>query len=93
MKYRLDRAVQITPSWTLHDLRRTVETRMAGLGVPQEHIGQMMNHGVALLTRTYNQHEYRGEKAAALQRWSRRTGPHPSAYRLRRTFSGVPTAA
>jgi hypothetical protein len=31
-------------SWDLHDIRRSVETRMAGLGIPKDHVNKVLNH-------------------------------------------------
>jgi len=53
-----------------HDLRRTVETRLAELGVPKEYRDRVLNHvtpGVA--ARHYDRHNYKAEKLAALSKW------------------------
>jgi integrase len=53
-----------------HDLRRTVETRLAELGVPKEYRDKVLNHvtpGVA--ARHYDRHHYKSEKLAALSKW------------------------
>jgi len=59
--------------WTLHDLRRTVATRMADLGIAQPHIVEaVLNHisghkaGIAGI---YNRATYREEKRQALEAW------------------------
>ena len=58
--------------WTLHDLRRTMATRMADLGVQPHVIEAILNHvsghksGVAGI---YNRSTYAAEKRAALERW------------------------
>ena len=60
------------PSWTLHDLRRTMATRMADLGVQPHVIEAILNHvsghkaGVAGI---YNRSTYSAEKRAALDLW------------------------
>jgi integrase len=56
---------------TPHDLRRTVETRLAGLGVPEETRDRCLNH-VASGTgaKHYNRHDYLSEKREAFTRWS-----------------------
>jgi integrase len=61
--------VKLVP-WTLHDLRRTVETRMAGLGVPKEIVNRVLNHAAGPITEAYDLHSYLPEKKAALQRWA-----------------------
>src|SRR5262249_51233178 len=69
---RLDGAVKMT--WKLHDIRRTVATGMAGLGVEPHHIEAVLNHysghraGVAGV---YNRNPYERGMKAALARWSR----------------------
>jgi integrase len=61
------------PAWRLHDLRRTVSTRMHDeLGIPPHIVEAVLNHisghraGVA---GTYNRALYSKEKAVALARW------------------------
>lgn len=61
--------------WTLHDVRRTVATRMADLGIAQPHVVEaVLNHisghkaGVAGV---YNRATYREEKRQALEAWGR----------------------
>jgi integrase len=71
-------------SWQLRDLRRTVETRLASIGIPQEIINRTLNHAQGPITSTYNRYEYIAEKRDALQRWADRleeivTPPAPPA--------------
>jgi integrase len=61
--------------WRLHDLRRTVSTRMHDdLGIPPHIVEAVLNHvsghraGVA---GTYNRATYSKEKAVALTRWAK----------------------
>jgi integrase len=56
-----------------HDLRRTAATRMAGAGVPREHISHVLNHveGGPRATRVYDRHSYDREKRLALSTWAR----------------------
>ena len=59
--------------WTLHDLRRTVVTGMAEIGIAPHIIEAVVNHisghkgGVAGV---YNRAKYSEEKRSALQRWA-----------------------
>jgi len=59
--------------WTLHDLRRTATTGMAGLGVAPHVVDRILNHvsgtirGVAAV---YNRHAYIEERKSALDAWS-----------------------
>jgi integrase len=76
-KEALDKAIENSagkaPSrWTLHDVRRSVATRMADIGIPPHVIEAVLNHvsghkgGVAGI---YNRALYTAEKAQALARW------------------------
>ncbi len=62
--------------WTPHDLRRTVVTRMAELGVAPIVLGHVINHrsvtkaGVTLSV--YIQHDYAREKRDVLELWADR---------------------
>jgi integrase len=54
-----------------HDLRRTVETRMAALRVPKEIRDRVLNHAASDVgSKHYNLHDYIDEKREALTRWS-----------------------
>ncbi len=54
--------------FTLGDLRRTVETRLAGAGVSMEVRGQLQSHGLGgVQNRHYDRHDYMAEKTAALE--------------------------
>ncbi|WP_417322477.1 tyrosine-type recombinase/integrase [Erythrobacter aureus] len=60
--------------WTLHDIRRSVATHMARLGVAQEHIERVLGHVVAGVAGTYNRYSYLDEKRAALETWGKLWG-------------------
>jgi integrase len=54
-----------------HDLRRSVETRLAGLGVPEETRDRCLNHvAPGTGSKHYNRHDYLAEKRDAFTRWS-----------------------
>ena len=54
--------------WT--DLRRTVATRLAGLGFDETTIGRVLNHAkVTVTSKHYNQHAYVEEIRRALTAW------------------------
>lgn len=55
--------------WTYHDLRRTAATRMAEMGVIQEHIERVLGHAIEGVAGTYNRYSYLKEKQAALELW------------------------
>ena len=66
----------VTPPerWTIHDLRRTAASGMAGLGIAPHVVEAVLNHksgtikGVAAV---YNRYSYSAEKRAALEAWAR----------------------
>jgi integrase len=69
----LDSRCQIATPWRLHDLRRTVATRMADIGVQPHIIEAVLNHisghkaGVAGI---YNRSSYQREVKNALAIWA-----------------------
>jgi integrase len=71
-KADLDRRSGVT-EWRLHDLRRTVVTGMARLGIPPHVADKILNHqsgtisGVAAV---YQKHEFLDERKAALDLWA-----------------------
>jgi len=76
LKDRLDKALpEGTDPWIIHDLRRTMSTNMAMLGVPQPVTEALLNHktgvvsGVAAI---YNVYSYADEKREALGKWNER---------------------
>jgi integrase len=71
----LGKKPQPLPSWRLHDIRRSVATHMAEIGIQPHIIEALLNHvsghkaGVAGV---YNRAAYTAEKADALTRWANR---------------------
>jgi integrase len=56
---------------TPHDLRRTLETRLAELRIPKEIRDRVLNHVSSDIgDKHYNMHDYADEKRDALARWS-----------------------
>lgn len=59
---------------TIHDLRRTVGTRMSELGVPRDVRERILNHGGKrtgnLTDGIYNRYQFDAEKRAALELWA-----------------------
>lgn len=61
------------PDWRLHDLRRTVASNMAKLGVAPHVIEKVLNHSTGAISgvaAVYNRYAYTSEKSEALQIWS-----------------------
>ncbi|MCB1610116.1 MAG: hypothetical protein KDI71_24420 [Xanthomonadales bacterium] len=62
-------AKEIAEPFTAGDIRRTVETRLAALGVPLEVRAQLQSHGLGgVQARHYDRHDYMTEKREALQK-------------------------
>lgn len=70
-----DDELVVIPKFTLHDLRRTAATGMAGLRFPPHIVEAVLNHrsgtrrGIASV---YNRHDHFEEKREALTAWARR---------------------
>ena len=64
------------PRATIHDMRRTVGTRMAAMGVPKDVRAAVLNHvsgaRSSVTDAVYNQHDGIAEKARALRLWELR---------------------
>jgi integrase len=74
---KLEAAGEATPipSWTLHDIRRTVATNLQRLGVRLEVTEACLNHvsgSRAGIVGIYQRHSWSDEKRAALDAWARR---------------------
>jgi integrase len=66
-------AASMLPDWRLHDLRRTVASNMAKLGVAPHVIEKVLNHSTGAISgvaAVYNRYAYTSEKSEALQIWS-----------------------
>jgi integrase len=71
-KRRLDHACNGTAPYSLHDLRRTVRTRLAELGV-SPFIGELiLAHAQKGVHAVYDLHRYDPEKREALLKWEGR---------------------
>ena len=61
-----------TKAFTPHDLRRTLRTRLAELGINDVVAEKTLGHKLQGLMAVYNQHAYDTEKRQALNLWERR---------------------
>jgi integrase len=62
-------------AWRLHDLRRTMATRLAEFGIPHPVVSKLLNHSprsVMGVTSIYNRYEYLAERREAMDRWAQR---------------------
>jgi integrase len=72
IKRRLDDMMQTRMPWRLHDLRRTVASRMAEIGIAPIVIEKALNHASGAaggLVEVYQRHDYSGERRAAFDAW------------------------
>jgi integrase len=68
---RAMRVIRFDPPATPHDLRRTMATRMADLGVEPWAIEKCLNHSLGGMMAIYNHSSYLAEKKAAYRLWHR----------------------
>lgn len=71
-KKRLDQLSGVS-GWTVHDLRRTVATKMAESGAQPHVIERILNHASGTMTpiaRVYNRASYEAEMRDALEKWA-----------------------
>jgi hypothetical protein len=62
------------PAWRLHDMRRTVASGMARLGMNLPVIEKVLSHSsgsFAGIVGVYQRHDFADEKRAALEAWGR----------------------
>jgi integrase len=86
-KARLDKLMK-APPWVIHDIRRTVRTRLASLRVPDMVAEMVIGHGRKGIQRVYDQHSYEDEMREALELWAARlrdivTPPPENVVRLK----------
>ena len=73
-KARLDETLGFNSPWRLHDIRRTVATGMAALGITAPVVEAVLNHrsgSRAGVAGVYNRHAYADEMELALVAWGR----------------------
>jgi integrase len=59
--------------WVFHDLRRTVVTRLAGMGFAPHVCDKLLNHSggtISGVAAVYQRHQFLPERAAALEAWA-----------------------
>lgn len=61
----------VLTNYRIHDFRVTCESRLADLGFNQDVRDAVLGHAKVGLQRTYNKHDYAGEKRAALEAYSK----------------------
>jgi integrase len=68
----IDKQMLGAAPWVVHDIRRTVRTRLASLRVPDLVAEMVIGHGRKGLQRVYDQHTYEAEMREALELWAAR---------------------
>jgi integrase len=71
-KHGDDPAKVALPDFVLHDIRRTVRTRLSSLRVSERVAEMVIGHGKKGLARVYDQHEFQDEMREALELWAAR---------------------
>jgi integrase len=56
--------------FTVHDMRRTARTHLAGMGVDRFVAERSLNHKLGNVEGIYDRHDYFAERAAALGAWA-----------------------
>lgn len=69
-KERLDELMGTSKPFVIHDLRRTVRTRLASLQVPDTIAEMVIGQGKKGIQRVYDQHTYEAEMRKALELWA-----------------------
>jgi integrase len=67
---KLRKAVAAELPWSLHDIRRTVRTRLSALRVPEPVAEMIIGHARKGMARVYDQHRYLDEMREAAEAWA-----------------------
>ena len=70
LKRLVDAELGRNVDWQTHDLRRTVRTRLAGLGIPDAVAEKVIGHAARGLNCVYQQYGFENEMRDALERWA-----------------------
>ena len=57
------------PGWVVHDLRRTVSTNLARLGIDPFVRRRVLNHALTGVDAIYDRYDYLEPKRQALEKW------------------------
>jgi hypothetical protein len=64
--------LKFEPDWTVHDLRRTLQTNLTKMGISRFIADKITNHADNTVGGVYDRYEYKDEKRAALAKWDAR---------------------
>jgi integrase len=73
IKRALDEHMKLAAPWVVHDIRRTVASGMARIGVPVPTIEKLLAHRSGTfrgIVGTYQRHSFLPEMTAAVEKWS-----------------------
>jgi integrase len=82
-KRKLDQLSKVQ-AWRLHDLRRTVVSGMARLGVPPHVADKILNHQAGTISgvaAVYQRHDFLAERKEALDRWGSHVDHLPETFK------------
>ena len=68
LKHKLDAACGVT-GWVIHDLRRTLSTRLNEMGVEPHIVEAIIGHKVKGVAGVYNRAKHDAAKLSALEAW------------------------
>lgn len=69
-KTKLDE-VSGVDGWVIHDIRRSVRSGLAALGVSKDVARAVVNHADGKVDAIYNRYDYAAEKREALEKWAK----------------------
>ena len=58
------------PHWSIHDLRRTIKTKMAEMGIAPHVSEKILGHKLTGMLAIYDQYDYIPEQQEAADRWA-----------------------
>lgn len=56
--------------WSIHDLRRTIKTKMGEMGIAPHVSEKILGHKLTGMLAVYDQHDYMSEQQEAVERWA-----------------------
>ena len=71
-KRRVSDRAEIVQNWRLHDIRRTVTTELAEMGIPDNVLRALLGHAIPGTLEHYQRGKFSKEKRAALELWSKK---------------------
>ncbi len=86
-KAALDARLDSVGPWQTHDLRRTIRSGMAKLGIADEVAEAVLAHKQPGIRSVYNVHPYFDERRAALEQWGNVVDPPSNVTQLRHAAS------